>query len=100
MAAGRKTGGRKPGSLNKRTLELQALAQGEPEMDSPLDFLTSVFRNVALDLDYRIEAAKAAAPYVHPRLAAVTLKGDEDNPVRVVERIELVPIEPDDDGQG
>jgi len=32
-------------------------------------------------LDDRIEAAKAAAPYVHPRLANVQLQGDKDKPL-------------------
>jgi hypothetical protein len=31
----------------------------------------------------RFEAAKAAAPYVHARLQAVTLEGDPENPIKV-----------------
>jgi len=33
--------------------------------------------------EMRFEAAKAAAPYVHARLQAVTLGGDPENPIKV-----------------
>lgn len=95
MSKGQKTGGRQAGTLNKRTLELQALAQSEPAADSPLEFLTSVYRNASNDLDLRVDAAAKAAPYVHPKLATVTVKGDEDNPLKVVHRIDMVPVEPE-----
>ena len=32
----------------------------------------------------RLDGAKSAVPYVHPRLAAITLAGDEDEPIRHV----------------
>jgi hypothetical protein len=38
---------------------------------SPLEFLLSVMRDIANPLELRIDAAKAAAPYVHPRLAQI-----------------------------
>ncbi len=44
---------------------------------TPLQYLLSVMRDVRLRLATRLEAAKAAAPYVHPRLASLTnAKGD------------------------
>ena len=76
------------------------MAERGPDEGTPLEFLMSVFRDPAAPFDVRLEAAKAAAPYVHPKLASVTLKGDEENPVRVIERIELVPVDPDDDSAG
>ncbi len=101
MRGGKRPGaGRKAGVPNKRTRELQAMAERAPDEGTPLEFLTSVFRDEAVDLGMRLEAAKAAAPFVHPRLAAVTLAGDPDNPITVLQRIELVPVEPDDDGAG
>ena len=65
--------GRKPGAPNKATQERQK-AVAESGM-TPLDYLLSVMRDTEMDTDGRLEAAKAAAPYVHPRLAAVELSG-------------------------
>lgn len=82
MAAGRKTGGRKPGSKNKATKAREkAIASSGL---TPLDFMLKVMRNGKQPADVRLEAAKAAAPYVHPKLSAVTLKGDRSNPLQHV----------------
>jgi hypothetical protein len=37
----------------------------------------------------RFEAVKAAAPYCHPRLQAMTLGGDPENPIKVDTTSEL-----------
>ena len=92
MAAGHKTGGRRPGSLNKRTLECQAAVAAVPPGESPLEFLTNVYRNPAPPLEARIHAAGKAAAYVHPRLTAVTVGGDKEKPLPIVPRIEIVPV--------
>ena len=95
MRGGRRPGaGRKAGVPNKRTVELRALAAGQLPAGTPLEFLTGVYRNEALPIDLRIDAASKAAPYVHPRLAAVTVGGDREDPLRAITRIELVPVEP------
>lgn len=79
--------GRKPGTLTKRTRE--AAEKLHIEGENPLDFLLQVMRNPEADFDARFEAAKAAAPYVHPRLQAVEMKAEVDASVEV-HRIELV----------
>jgi hypothetical protein len=95
MPGGRRPGaGRKAGVPNKRTLALRALAEGQPREGSPLEFLTSVYRNEALPIDLRIDAAGKAAPYVHPRLTAVTVGGNKENPLQTISRIEIVPVAP------
>jgi hypothetical protein len=38
---------------------------------TPVDYLLGIMRNEALELPVRLEAAKAVAPYVHPRLASL-----------------------------
>ena len=75
--------GRKPGSSTKRTQEIveAALADGL----TPLEYMLKVMRKEpSLDMEpkdfiaatmMRFEAAKAAAPYIHPRLAAVEHSG-------------------------
>src|SRR3954462_2146036 len=95
MAHGYKTGGRQRGTPNKATAALRALAADLfAEGISPLEFLMSVFRNEENDLALRVDAAAKAAPYVYPRLAAVTLGGDPENPMLAVTQINLVPVAP------
>lgn len=58
--------GRPPGAKNKVTEEARrkALHAGV----SPLDFLLKIMRNENEDMPRRIDAAKAAIPFVHPKL--------------------------------
>jgi hypothetical protein len=51
--------------------------------ETPLEFLLSVMRDKNNCLRDRTDAAKAAAPYVHPKLAQVTLGGESDQPLTV-----------------
>ena len=83
MRGGRREGaGRKLGSPNKATIARQAeiAASGL----TPLDFLLEVMRNEENDLRTRLEAAVKAAPYVHPKLAAVdhSHRGADGGPVQ------------------
>lgn len=60
--------GRKTGSATKRTREIaNAVAEGL----TPLEYLTSIYRDVNVDEVRRLDAAKAAAPYVHAKLANI-----------------------------
>lgn len=81
MAIGKKTGGRKAGTPNKATAAKAAeiAASGL----TPLDYMLQVMRNPEVDPHRRDEMAKAAAPYVHPRLIAaeVELGTIEDDPI-------------------
>ena len=52
--------------------------------------LRAILRNrLQADRLCALEAAKAAAPYVHARLQAVTLGGDPENPIKLDNRSEL-----------
>jgi hypothetical protein len=73
MALGFKTGGRKKGSLNKKTI-LRAQAAQKMGL-TPLEFLLSVMADETKDIAARLDAAKSAAPYVHARLQTTTLQG-------------------------
>jgi hypothetical protein len=66
--------GRPKGSPNKATVarQIEVAESGE----TPLAFLLRTMRDEQADEAKRLDAAKAAAPYVHPRLAAVELSGD------------------------
>ena len=68
MARGRKTGGRQAGTPNKATLlKRQALEAAAASDGSPLAFLVSVMHSPHLDARLRLDAAKAAAQYLHTK---------------------------------
>ncbi len=71
---GMKVGGRQKGTPNRATAERQRQI-AESGM-TPLDYLLSVMRDENEPPDARLDAAKAAAPYVHPRLSAIEHSGD------------------------
>jgi len=63
--------GRKPGVRNKKTAALLDRVQAEGQ--TPLEFLLDQMRNINNPRDIRIDAAKAAAPYVHAKLANIEM---------------------------
>jgi hypothetical protein len=84
----RKGAGRKPGALTTKTRELaEKAAEGGI---TPLDYMLSVLRDESLEAAARFEAAKAAAPYVHPRLSSVEASGPEGAPLIPAVAIEFV----------
>src|SRR5262245_53985760 len=74
-----KTGGRKKGTPNKATAAKAAAIAASGL--TPLDYLLSVLRDEANPPALRIDAAKSAAPYVHPKLSAVELAGKDGGPI-------------------
>jgi hypothetical protein len=74
-----KTGGRQKGGVDKIKREAILAAQGI----TPLDYMLGIIRNEQEDNTVRLDAAKAAAPYVHARLQTTTLAGDPEKPLKV-----------------
>jgi hypothetical protein len=91
MATGKKTGGRAKGTPNKAT------ARREKEIAksgvTPLDYMLKVMRDSRADKSRRDDMAKAAAPYVHPKLAAHQHTGAKGGPIQT---IDLTNMSPDD----
>jgi hypothetical protein len=77
--------GRKPGAANKMSQAAREAAAASGI--TPLDFFLLVMRDKANDLDTRMDAAKAAAPYVHPRLAAVVHSVHDAPPENRAEKV-------------
>lgn len=79
-----KFGGRQKGTPNKAT-SAQKAAMAASGL-SPLDYMLSVLRDETQESDKRLEAAKAAAPYVHARLSTVdaNISGDVGLTVEIV----------------
>lgn len=100
----RKGAGRKKGSATKRTREIADNAAKDGI--TPLEFMLQVMRTEPSEklegpqlisaLMLRFEAAKAAAPYIHPKLSSVEHTGKDGGPMETITRIELV----DMDGNG
>ena len=76
MAVGgaRPGAGRKKGGHNKLTEE--AVVKASKTGILPLDYLLKVMRDEGEEIPRRIDAAKAAAPYVHAKLQPVDKEGD------------------------
>ncbi len=70
----RQGAGRKKGSRNKATVAREAAVKASGV--APLEFLIECMRDEAAPQAERIECAKAAAPYVHPKLSAVEFSGE------------------------
>lgn len=96
MAHGFKSGGRKAGSKNKRTVELEQATQDVAAKVSEIlglsafegdahAFLMLVYKNEKVPIDIRLDAAKAAAPYEKPRLSNIESKSESI--VRYVARV-------------
>lgn len=66
--------GRKQNTPNRVTQELQAKVASEGM--TPLDYLLAVMRDTGADDLARRDCAKAAAQYVHPKLASVDMRAD------------------------
>jgi hypothetical protein len=83
--------GRKPGTKNSATLAKQAaleevIARAVMDECTPLEVMLSIMRDPASPAAMKFEAAKAAAPYVHPRLSQV-----DSRVTRVNDVAELTP---------
>lgn len=63
--------GRKLGSTNR--FSVKALEDAAKAGDLPLDYLLTVMRNPNEETRVRMDAAKAAAPYLHHRLNSITV---------------------------
>lgn len=89
MRGGTRVGaGRKKGAQNKVTAQMRekALAEGV----SSLDFMLKIMRDETQPLSIRADMAKAAAPYVHPRLQAIEHNGKNGGPIQYKAVIEFV----------
>jgi hypothetical protein len=77
----RKNAGRKAGAATRKTREIadRAALQGITPLEVMLEAMNS-FRDKG-DIEKAAGFAKDAAPYIHPRLAAVELTGKDGGPV-------------------
>lgn len=69
--------GRKKGSPNKKTAEVQQ-AVAESGI-TPLDYMLQIMRDPLAEGYRRLDAAKSAAPYVHAKLSSVEMNATVTN---------------------
>jgi hypothetical protein len=84
MAHGKKTGGRRKGTKNRATVEkeqfvAEVVSSAKTDGISPLEYMLQVMRDPTEDAVRRLDAAKSAAPFVHPRLSATAVTHDTRN---------------------
>ena len=79
---GERRGGRNKGTPNKATAAKAAAIAASGL--TPLDYMIQVMRDPTVEAHRRDEMARAAAPYIHPKLAATEHKGKFGNPIQVV----------------
>lgn len=84
MAKGgkREGAGRPKGAQNKKTVEQVEAVKKSGK--TPLEYLLEVMRNDELDNRERTDAAKAAAPFIHPRLASTEVTGKDGGDISIV----------------
>lgn len=99
---GKRTGaGRPKGAASKKTREIaDKAAEGGI---TPLEFMLWVMRqdytgggddrSIQAHFELRFEAAKAAAPYIHPKLQAVEHTGQGGGPVQLAAILQVVGVE-------
>jgi hypothetical protein len=68
--------GKPKGALRKATAEREAKIAASGL--TPLDYMLSVLRDENQPPERRDEMAKAAAPYVHPKLSAINARVDQE----------------------
>ncbi len=79
---GERRGGRQKGTPNKATAAKAAEVAASGLV--PLDFMLRVMRDESEDMGRRLDMAKAAAPYVHAKLASVDSRLDLGGQLTIV----------------
>lgn len=80
----RPNAGRKPGTGNRSNEEARTKAAASGE--TPLDYMLRMMRDTTLEYAVRNDMAKAAAPYVHAKLASMQVSGEDGGPLNIVIR--------------
>tara|TARA_R110002020_G_scaffold36894_35_gene111027 strand:- start:2534 stop:2887 length:354 start_codon:yes stop_codon:yes gene_type:complete len=85
MHTKRQRGGYRPGAGRPKGSPNKATAARQREIEqsgvTPLDYMLSVMRDEDAPPARRDEMAKAAAPYVHPKLASTQISGPNGGPI-------------------
>ena len=75
-------GGRQKGTPNKKTQAVVAAIESSGL--TPLEYMLQAMRDETNPVSVRLDAARNAAPYVHPRLTAIEVSGPNNGPIRLI----------------
>ena len=89
MALGQKTGGRKKGTPNKRTQEIQAKL--ETLGCDPIEGMARIATDETNPPELRLKAYSDLAPYLYPKRKAVEHSGEFSKPVSFVMTLDPAP---------
>lgn len=70
--------------LSSNVMNEQARMQAVSSGETPLEFLLKAMRNDQNEFSVRLDAAKAAAPYIHARLSAIDMTSKTDGTIRLI----------------
>lgn len=81
-------GGKRPGAGRKMSPAKKALIEAARNVvvsgeETPLEYMLRIMRDPNADMKRRDQMAMGAAPFIHPKLAAVEHSGNKDNPVGI-----------------
>lgn len=81
MALGRKTGGRQPGTPNKRTQELQDRLEALGV--DPVEGLAAIAADVSASLELRARVQMELMAYVYPKRRALEVNAQPQRPISI-----------------
>ena len=80
IGAGRPAGSKARGvRITERMLAAVELS----DKSNPLQYMLAVMQDEKVKVNMRLQAAIAAAPYIHPKLSSVEVKGDNERPLQI-----------------
>lgn len=80
IGAGRPAGSKARGV---RITEKMLAAVELSDKSNPLQYMLAVMQDEKVKVNMRLQAAIAAAPYIHPKLSSVEVKGDNERPLQI-----------------
>ncbi|MFT9025942.1 hypothetical protein [Acetobacter indonesiensis] len=98
--AGRKKGGTSEAKVVGRKVSARVAKSLEATNATPLEIMARVMAGDTSVTEMQFEAAKAAAPYIHPKLSAIQMNATVRRSVADMSDDELAALATDGDGQG